>query len=202
MKRLLAALPVVGLIVLGLGVQPASATAFNAEITSPTTVTQVAPGGTVEISVQFQENHVCGPYYSNIYIGGTAAPLVQEEFQYVPGVDIPDVCAGPTRTHNFTHTLTVPADAAPGVYDVDLFVDEDFFGTRCCGDWAETRVGVIEVLPPEPLGACPAEPSGYQLVQMSHAADVNGDGFVCVKETKGKGNQGNNTNIKDNDSDL
>lgn len=48
-------------------------------------------------------------------------------------------------------------------------------------------------------GFCPAEPSGYEHVEMSHPADVNGNGFVCVRQIKSKGNQGKNTNIKDND---
>lgn len=206
LKRIVAIAMLVGLGALWVASPAANATPFNVEIVSPAAVTQVAPGGTVDVTVRFDESHVCGSYFSNIYIsevGGQppASPLVHEEFEYVPGVDIPDQCSGPARTHTFTHTLTVPLTAADGFYSVDLFVDEDFFGSRCCGSWAATRVDVIEVVTPQPVGDCPAEPSGYVLTQMSHAADANGDGFVCVKEVKGngKGNQGDGTNVIDND---
>ena len=147
MKRFVPVLPAIGL-VLGLWMPSAGATPFDVSITSPSTVTQVAPGGTVDVSVQFSETHVCGSYFSTIYIGGVATPLVQQEFEYVPGVDIPNVCGGPTRTHNFTHALTIPANAPEGLYDIDAFFDEDYFGTRCCGSFAATRLGVIQVVIP------------------------------------------------------
>lgn len=202
MKRFFLVLPM-AILASMLGVMPAGATAYDAAITSPTSVIQVAPGSTVDISLEFKESHVCGSYFANIYIGGTVDPLVHQEFEYVPGVDIPDVCGGPERTHNFTHTLAIPADATEGFYDVDLFVDEDYFGTRCCGDWAETRSAVIQVVAPAvPVGACPAEASGFVMTEMGHAADLNGDGFVCVKTVPGKGNQGNRTTVKDNDKAL
>lgn len=180
-KRLLIALSTVGLIavLLGPGASPAYATALNAVITAPTTVTQVPVGGTVDISVQFQEDHVCGSYFSNIYIGGTAAPLVQQENEYVPGVDIPNICDGPLRTHNFTHTLTIPATAATGFYSVDLYVDETYFGSRCCGDWAPTRVALIEVVPAGTPWYRDSDNDGYGDPSVSTVAATAPTGYVA-----------------------
>jgi hypothetical protein len=43
---------------------------------------------------------------------------------------------------------------------------------------------------------------GFVLTAMTHPADANGDGFVCVKEVLGKGNQKAGSNVKDNNTSV
>lgn len=205
-KRLAALAGVASLLASFMLASPATATVESLTINSPTTVTTVTPGSTVPIDITWTETHVCGAYRSIVTIGSSSSPIAQETFDYVPGVDIPDASAGcnfssTPRQHNFVHSIGIPLGTPAGLYDLTVLTEEEW--APGSGSWGysrtQTQSQVIQVVL---AGACPTGSKWTLMVSPGSPHDANGDGWICSKAIRGqgKGNTGNNVNLKDNNS--